>query len=412
MREIYMKLTKLSMIAFMTFMLLTGSVLVADAQKKSGEVSVEQNDIIDKQEKQLNGWIKEHDFWHYYKDGEELRSQWLFEDGKWYYLNDNGVMISGHSDIVNGVCYYFEADGSMTNRSGWIEGSYAWYYGNGDGTVKSSEWLCLDGTWYYLDMYGVMLDGGTYNVNGVNYRFEESGAMSTKYGWIKGNDHDFVLYPEDQAWLYGNGDGTLKSNEWIFENGHWYFIDGDGYMVYDSLVNINGYYYYFNPNGVMETKKGWLEITKRVISDDWGVVAEQEAWVYLNGDGTLKSNEWIFENSVWYFIDENGYMVCDDVININGYYYYFKANGVMETKNGWLRVTERILDYRWEVLEEYEVWIYVNEDGTLKSNEWISENGNWYYVGDDSYMVSDSSLEIGGKNYNFDKSGVCLNPYI
>ena len=62
---------------------------------------------------------------------------WISLNGKWYYLNDNGVMVTG-----------------------WINLNGEWYYLNSSG-VMVTGWLNLNGTWYY--MYASGKNGNKYN---------------------------------------------------------------------------------------------------------------------------------------------------------------------------------------------------------------------------------------------------------
>ena len=50
--------------------------------------------------------------------------------------------------------------------------------------------------------------------------------MVAKKGWIQ-IDHWYY----GSLWFYGNGDGTVRTNEWIEENGVWYYLDEDGVWI-------------------------------------------------------------------------------------------------------------------------------------------------------------------------------------
>jgi glucan-binding YG repeat protein len=40
---------------------------------------------------------------------------------------------------------------------------------------------------------------------------------------------------------------------------------------------------------------------------------------------------------------------------------------------------------------------------------WTEYKGNWYYLDETGAMVLKCKLEIDGKEYTFDKDGICLN---
>ena len=70
------------------------------------------------------------------------------EDGKTYYCDENGQMITGTKKI-DGYYYYFKEDGAM--HTGWHTSDRgATYYYDEDGhmTFKGKK---IDGYWYYFN---------------------------------------------------------------------------------------------------------------------------------------------------------------------------------------------------------------------------------------------------------------------
>ena len=118
---------------------------------------------------------------------------WKQENGKWYFLDQNGQYTLGFAKI-NGGTYYFDFDGSMHTgwlelqgkhyffstgglmRTGWIlhEGSY--YYLNADGTMHTG-WLELSGNRYYMSNDGTMYTGWMIQ-GGEQFYFKENGIMA------------------------------------------------------------------------------------------------------------------------------------------------------------------------------------------------------------------------------------------
>ena len=102
------------------------------------------NEKDNKDEKNANnndeyftGW----DEGHYYKDGKEYSLEWLNEDGKWYYLTENGTYA----------------------KDGWLNIENDYYYFNKDGTLAADQWIVektklADGK-TMVDSYYVGLDG-------------------------------------------------------------------------------------------------------------------------------------------------------------------------------------------------------------------------------------------------------------
>ena len=65
-------------------------------------------------------------------------------DGFWYYLGENGDMLTGWIQPSPGKWYYLNPDGRM--KTGWFNDNGSWYYLDGDGgmAVKPVPWT--DGT--------------------------------------------------------------------------------------------------------------------------------------------------------------------------------------------------------------------------------------------------------------------------
>jgi uncharacterized repeat protein (TIGR02543 family) len=67
--------------------------------------------VIDPQAAQ--GWMQDHSgFWQYMKDGKAVIG-WLYDDKKWYWLDQNGKMFASGWKQISGKWYYFYSDGSM-----------------------------------------------------------------------------------------------------------------------------------------------------------------------------------------------------------------------------------------------------------------------------------------------------------
>ena len=63
------------------------------------------------------GWIKDKDIWYYLATsgdnaGAVLMNSWITDNGKRYYLNKDGAMAVGWTNISNSW-YYFYSDGRM-----------------------------------------------------------------------------------------------------------------------------------------------------------------------------------------------------------------------------------------------------------------------------------------------------------
>ena len=133
----------------------------------------EKQNTIDNDVKYKNQWVMDQGVWVYYgSDGHILKNAWHKDanSGKSYFLNENGVMVTGWY-YDNGKWYYFNEDGSR--HSGWKFLMGLWYYMDSEGVMKTGWMQDSDGKWYYFDGNGVMLK----NTKVDGYKLGDSGAL-------------------------------------------------------------------------------------------------------------------------------------------------------------------------------------------------------------------------------------------
>ena len=176
------------------------------------------------------GWQAIGGKWYYFESDGVMHVGWRRVDGKWYYMNSNGEMHTGWR-CVGGRWYYLGSNGAM--KTGWQRIGGNWYYLGSNGALASG-WQCLGGTWYYLDSNGVMKTGWHY-LGGKWYFMDSSGAMRTDWQHIKG------------VWYYLGSDGAMRTG-WQYIRGTWYYMDSSGAMR-TGWQHIEGKWYYFNGSG-------------------------------------------------------------------------------------------------------------------------------------------------------------------
>ena len=301
-----------------------GQTAISYGQEKNEVTTIENQQI-----KSKNGWVVENDGydWCYYKNGVMLKSQWMKEGQKWYYFSESGEMVSHRTCLIDGKYYLFNENGVMVEKSGWTkinhkyeDGEY-WYNLNGNGTVKTEQWMKEQGKWYYLYEDGHAASRGTVLIDEKYYVFDESCIMVEKKGWIGVvPDYEPGDWAEGEFWYYGNGDGTVKTEQWIKDNGKWYYVGNSGKTYTSGSSWIDDKYYVFDKNGVLVEKKGWIKIDFKYYPVHF--------WYYGNGDGTVKTNQWIKDSGKWYYVSDAGNMAISESRNIDGKDYIFDDKGV------------------------------------------------------------------------------------
>ena len=91
-------------------------------------------------------WVKSGGKWQYYDENGELQTGRFQAEGKWYFADDNGAMQTG----------WIEVPGS--------EGDY--YYAKSSGELVTGDWVKSGGKWYYMDEESLMVHDGLHDVDG------------------------------------------------------------------------------------------------------------------------------------------------------------------------------------------------------------------------------------------------------
>ena len=124
---------------------------------------------------------------------------------------------------------------SNSNFSGsWVQSGSRWWYKHADGSYTTNDWEKINGVWYRFDNSGWMQTGWV--KDGSWYYLDGSGAMKT--GWIK-----------DGSWYYLDGSGAMKTS-WLKDNGSWYYLDGSGAMK-TGWMKVSGKWYYAYSSGAL-----------------------------------------------------------------------------------------------------------------------------------------------------------------
>lgn len=100
--------------------------------------------------KKIDGSIK-----FYGVTGEEVKSSWINNSGKWYYFDELGNAVVNWKQIL-GKWYYFASDYSMS--TGWLKKDGKWYYLGEDGVMRKSQSIDINNICYSFDENGVMID--------------------------------------------------------------------------------------------------------------------------------------------------------------------------------------------------------------------------------------------------------------
>lgn len=374
-----------------------------------------------------NGWKQEQTgretVWRYYQNGRMMNNEWLQSGKNWYYLGDEGAMVTGWQEINNAV-YYFEPSGVMA--TGWkkttgnsISNGPAggntsgtnWYYFK-DGGAMATGWQKINDKWYYFYDSNVYTDGfsdgqmlyGEINIDDKEYYFgaENDGVMKT--GLVKVSTETTNYGPAGTStksnYYYYNADGTKKIDEWLNDNGKWYYFGEDGLMCTGRIAtDYRGkkvdyedseakYYYYLDNNtGVMKT--GWVQVKAKdeVQTSPISGSSSDNFYQFYNSSGEMRLG-WYNSGSKWYYLATDR-DIRDDA-QFSGYAMGQMSVG-MKTIEG--------------------NTFYFNKNGDMASNTWKEVDNSWYYFQSNGVMRKSSSndnldvFKSGSYTYAVDSEG-------
>ena len=106
-------------------------------------------------------WKWSSDSWYYLKEDGAAATDWLQLGGNWYCFKDpSGAMQTGWFRN-DGNWYCSNNDGSMKTGWAWSEDGYS-YLDEATGKMKKNEWVTVDGKTYYFNVNGIMVTGSRY----------------------------------------------------------------------------------------------------------------------------------------------------------------------------------------------------------------------------------------------------------
>jgi glucan-binding YG repeat protein len=125
-----------------------------------------------------NQWYQKYGNWYYAgSTGRAYENQWLKYNGSWYYFDSSTTMVSdGEHEDSNYVSYIFGRDGKLLTNQ-WYQKYGNWYYAGPTGRAYENQWLKYNGSWYYFDSSTTMVTGEK-TINGVSYYFNVNGTLS------------------------------------------------------------------------------------------------------------------------------------------------------------------------------------------------------------------------------------------
>lgn len=319
---------------------------------------------------------------------------WVSSNGSWYYYEDNQLVKDDYR-VINGVEYHFNYDGQMSTEVFWDNGEYRLAEPDGRIVRHAVGWYYSQQrkSWFYFKSTDSVARRERIQINGKEYAFGWEGQMQTG------------TFYSDGEWVYADASGAIVTKDgWQILNGEWYYIQ-NGQLVMDTMIDIKNATYIFDSDGKMETgliRKGDFEsyvtnASGAIVKNDW--VRSDLAWVYAGADGKLLTSQW----KDGYYLTEDGTMAIGEV-TIDGKNYVFDENGHQEgivgSKAGWQKYDGQWYYYT-EDGEPYDGWLnntwYIS-DGRMETNALVPSQKD---KEEKSYVGPDGKIQNGWIKRNY-----------
>ena len=134
-------------------------------------------------------------------DGSQEQTGLHQENGKYYYVNENGERVSDQWVTVNGKTYYISSDGYALMGMKKVDGKCYWFHTKSGYMFKNRRVTRSTGDIYYFGSDGVRCENGMYKVREKSgehtYYFRKNGKAYK--GWLTLNGKKYYFYKGSSA---------------------------------------------------------------------------------------------------------------------------------------------------------------------------------------------------------------------
>ena len=258
----------------------------------------------------------------------ETSAQIVYENGEFYFYDENGEMVKGCWIDFNGNRYFASPDGSFY-RNRFIKFGSTRYYMGSDGAVLTNAVFGYDGEYYFAGSDGVIavnrwaeLDGKSYFAGpaGAFYRNRFIKFGSTRYYMTAdGSVAKETVFKYNGEFYYGDQTGEIAVNRWVAHKDKKFFAGPTGAFYHNRFISFGKVRYYLNTDG---------SVVKDLVFKCNGefFCAEKE-------DGRIAIDKWVQRQDKKYFAGPTGAFYHNRYIKFGNDYYYLNTDGSVVKRN-------------------------------------------------------------------------------
>ena len=331
---------------------------------------------------------------------------WININGNIYYLGKDGSYVKGIYEIDNVIYYFDPASGALMKEAGWRTWNGKRYFTNAEGVAYRNQFISFGPHRFYMGADG-SVQTGVYRTADENLYFaDNNGEVVRTAQWITLNGKRY----------FSNADGELYNNQFIKFGPHRFYMSYDGSASTGIFTANDGNIYHADASGEIVQKAQWITLNgKRYFSNADGILYKNQFIsfgphrFYMGSDGAVMTGtftasdgrvysaddtgeiivnkaQWVVRNGKRYFVNADGELYRNQFITFGPHKFYMGADGAVMTG----------------IFTAKDGKMYNADDETgevIQKAQWIEKNGKRYFSNADGELYKNQFISFGPRRY-------------